>query len=192
MPPVRVGLIGYGFSVKCFHLPFINAHPDYRVAAFFQRAEAPKDPKSAQPGSHCTVDYPDAKHHRTADEFFGDKDIDVVIVCSKTDTHAPYAEKALLAGKHGMSMSMIHRTESERDADGSLIGCLNRETAVVEKPFTRTAEEADRIISLAKEKGLILTCFQNRRWVSCKECPASRCLRRRRKRKEIPKHLSLT
>ena len=104
MPQIRAGLIGYGFSVKCFHLPFINAHPDYRVTAFFQRAEAPKDPQSAQPGSHCTVDYPQAKHHHTAEEFFADSDIDVVIVCSKTDTHALYAEKALLAGKHGMPL----------------------------------------------------------------------------------------
>lgn len=36
---------------------------------------------------------------------------------------------------------------------------------MVEKPFTRTTEEADQLISLAKEKGLILTVFQNRRWV---------------------------
>jgi predicted dehydrogenase len=104
--PVRLGLIGYGFSVKCFHLPFILANPGVQVGAFFQRAEAPKDPKSAQPGSHCTVDYPSAKHYRTAPEFFADPDIDVVVVCSKTDTHAEYAEKALLAGKHGMYISM--------------------------------------------------------------------------------------
>jgi len=32
---------------------------------------------------------------------------------------------------------------------------------VVEKPFTSTSEEADRIIALAKEKKLILTPFQS-------------------------------
>ncbi|EXJ72011.1 uncharacterized protein A1O5_04514 [Cladophialophora psammophila CBS 110553] len=136
MEPIRLGLIGYGFSAKCFHLPFINACPDFKVVAFFQRTEAPTEPKGAEPGSHCTVDYPDAKHYRTADDFFADKDIDVVIVCSKQDTHAEYAEKALNAGKH----------------------------VVVEKPFTRTTEEADHLISLAKDKGKILTVFQNRRW----------------------------
>ncbi|KAL6245129.1 hypothetical protein RBB50_007904 [Rhinocladiella similis] len=139
MTPIKVGVIGYGFSAKCFHLPFIQALPDrFKVTAFFQRAEAPNDPKTAEQGSHCTVDHPDAKHYRTADEFFADPDVEVVIVCSKTDTHAEYAEKALLAGKH----------------------------AVVEKPFTRTTVEADRIISVAREKGLILTVFQNRRWDS--------------------------
>lgn len=102
MTPIKVGVIGYGFSAKCFHLPFIQALPDrFKVTAFFQRAEAPNDPKTAEQGSHCTVDHPDAKHYRTADEFFADPDVEVVIVCSKTDTHAEYAEKALLAGKHG-------------------------------------------------------------------------------------------
>ncbi|KAI1626689.1 oxidoreductase [Exophiala viscosa] len=138
MDPMKVGIIGYGFSVKCFHLPFIQSLSEYKVVAFFQRAEAPKDPKSAESGSHCTVDHPEAKHYRTADEFFADKDVEVVIVCSKQDTHAEYAEKALLTGKH----------------------------AVVEKAFTRTTEEADHLIKLAKEKGLILTVFQNRRWDS--------------------------
>ncbi|KAK6373825.1 hypothetical protein LTS17_007794 [Exophiala oligosperma] len=99
---IKVGIIGYGFSTKCFHLPFILALPDrFKVTAFFQRSEAPGDPRSAKRGTHCTVDHPEAKHYRTADEFFADPDVQVVIVCSKTDTHAEYAEKALLAGKHG-------------------------------------------------------------------------------------------
>lgn len=100
--PIRLGVIGYGFSSKCFHLPFINALPnDFRIVAFFQRSEAPKDPKTAAPGSHCTVDYPNVKHYSNKDEFFANEEIDVVIVNSKQDTHAEYAEKALKAGKHG-------------------------------------------------------------------------------------------
>ena len=80
--------------------------------------------------------FPRAKRHRTADEFFDDQEIEVVIVCSRDDTHAEFAERALRAGKH----------------------------VVVEKPFARSVEEADNVISLAKEKGLLITCFQNRRW----------------------------
>jgi len=54
-----------------------------------------------KPGTHCTVDYPDAKHYSTAEEFFDDPEIDLVIVNSHTDTHARFAEQALKAGKHG-------------------------------------------------------------------------------------------
>jgi len=59
-------------------------------------------------------------------------------VCTQHDTHAEFAEKALNAGKH----------------------------VVVEKPFTRTEAEADRLVELARGKSKILTVFQNRRYDS--------------------------
>jgi len=124
MAPFNVGLIGYGFSTKCFHLPFILPNPNLAVYAFLQRAAPPADPATTKPGSHCTIDHPQARHYQKPADFFSDPDLDIVIVCSHTDTHALFAEQALEAGKH----------------------------VVVEKPFTRTTAEADRIISLAKEK----------------------------------------
>lgn len=102
MAPIRVGIIGYGFSTKCFHVPFISAHPELHIAAFVQRADAPSDKAAAKPGSHCTVDHPEAKHYQSADELFADRDVELVIICSHTDTHTSFAESALLAGKHGL------------------------------------------------------------------------------------------
>lgn len=101
MAPINVGIVGYGFAAKAFHLPFITANPDYNVAAILQRVAAPADPSTAPAGSHCTVDYPKAKHYRTADEFFADSGIELVVVATHGDTHALFAEKALTAGKHG-------------------------------------------------------------------------------------------
>jgi predicted dehydrogenase len=101
MAPIKVGVIGYGFAAKSFHIPFISAIPDYEVVVILQRAEAPKDPKSVEKGSHCTVDLPHVTHHRTAEGFFADSNIDLVVVASHADTHASFAEKALNAGKHG-------------------------------------------------------------------------------------------
>ncbi|RBQ74481.1 hypothetical protein VDGD_21388 [Verticillium dahliae] len=109
MAPIRVGVVGYGFAAKSFHLPFIRAIPDYEVVAILQRAEAPADPASAAAGSHCTVDFPTARHHRTADAFFADADVDLVVVATHTDTHVAFAEKALEAGKHGMFLSWLQR-----------------------------------------------------------------------------------
>lgn len=107
MAPLNIGLMGYGFSTRCFHLPFIVNNPDLRAYAFLQRAEAPKEKSGAERGTHCTVDYPDAKHYRTADEFFADSNIDVVAVCTKEDTHYEFSEKALKAGKHGRLVRSI-------------------------------------------------------------------------------------
>ncbi|KAL1587783.1 hypothetical protein WHR41_03439 [Cladosporium halotolerans] len=138
MAPIKVGLMGYGFSTKCFHLPFILPNTDLEVYAFLQRAEAPSDKAGVESGKHCTVDYPKAKHYRTADEFFADPDVELVIVCTSSNNHAEFAEKAMRSGKH----------------------------VVVEKPFTTTSAEADQLIATSKETGKLLTVFQNRRYDS--------------------------
>ncbi|KAJ9150626.1 Scyllo-inositol 2-dehydrogenase (NADP(+)) [Coniochaeta hoffmannii] len=136
MAPIKIGIIGYGFSAKCFHIPFILPNPDLKVHAFLQRAAAPKDKAAVSGWGHCTVDFPEVKHYRTADDFFADPDIDLVIIC--THAHEEFIERALTTGKH----------------------------VVVEKPFTTTSAAADKLIALAKEKGKLLTVFQNRRWDS--------------------------
>ncbi|HEX2218904.1 MAG TPA: oxidoreductase [Gemmatimonadales bacterium] len=63
---------------------------------------------------------------------------DLVVVATPNDSHAPLAEAALRAGKH----------------------------VVVDKPFTITAADAQRLASLATGLGLVLSVFHNRRWDS--------------------------
>jgi len=99
---IKVGIVGYGFSAKCFNLPFILPNQDLHVYAFLQRAAGPED---ATRWGHCTVDFPNAKHYRTADDFFADTDIELVIVC--THTHEEFVERALKAGKHGQFLPCV-------------------------------------------------------------------------------------
>jgi predicted dehydrogenase len=136
MAPIKVGVVGYGGAAKNFHIPFISAIPDYEIIAILQRAEAPANAADAALGSHCTVDLPNIRHYRTSEDFFGDADIQFVVVATRHDTHAYFAEEALKAGKH----------------------------VIVDKPFARSSKEAEGVIKLANEKGLIVTGFQNRRW----------------------------
>jgi len=82
-------------------------------------------------------DYPTVKSYSSIDELLAD-DVDLVIVNTPVDTHYEYAKKVLLAGKH----------------------------AVVEKAFTSTVAQAEELAAIAKEKGLKLAVFQNRRWDS--------------------------
>ncbi|MNJ99457.1 putative oxidoreductase YvaA [compost metagenome] len=82
-------------------------------------------------------DYPQVKSYSSLEELLAD-DIDLVIVNTPVETHYQYAKKALLAGKH----------------------------TLVEKAFTTTATEAEELLAIAKEKGLKLTVYQNRRWDS--------------------------
>ncbi|MFI6534306.1 Gfo/Idh/MocA family oxidoreductase [Nonomuraea sp. NPDC050547] len=61
---------------------------------------------------------------------------DLVVVASPNRTHVPLATEALASGL----------------------------PVVVDKPLAATAEEAARLVALAKERNLLLTVFQNRRW----------------------------
>ncbi|WP_423126801.1 Gfo/Idh/MocA family oxidoreductase [Gaoshiqia sp. Z1-71] len=80
--------------------------------------------------------YPEAVIVRDYDEILDDPEIELVVVNTPDEFHYRMCKQALEAGKH----------------------------VVVEKPFTRTVEEANELIDLAKSKDLLLTVFQNRRW----------------------------
>lgn len=83
-------------------------------------------------------DYPNTQSYPSFESILEDKNIDLVVVNTPIDSHFEYTKKVLLAGKH----------------------------ALVEKAFTATLAEAQELNALAKEKGLKLFVFQNRRWDS--------------------------
>ena len=72
------------------------------------------------------------------DDLLNDQDIDVIVISTPSNVHYEYAKIVLNAGKN----------------------------CIVEKPFANTYEEAKEIFDLAKEKGLMVQCYQNRRFDS--------------------------
>lgn len=80
--------------------------------------------------------YPNVKIARHVNEVMEDPSVELVVVNTPNELHYQFATQALEAGKH----------------------------VIVEKPFTVTVQEADKLITLAKKKGKLLTVFQNRRW----------------------------
>ncbi|AJY74633.1 oxidoreductase [Paenibacillus beijingensis] len=80
-------------------------------------------------------DYPDVPVFHDVEPLLA-SGVQLVVVASPNTLHEEHARKAILAGKH----------------------------VVVEKPFTITSEEGAGLIALAKENGVMLTVFQNRRW----------------------------
>ena len=80
--------------------------------------------------------YPDTQLLKSVEAIASHPEIQLVVVNTPNPTHYEFTKMMLEAGKH----------------------------VVVEKPFTNTKKEADALIRLAKEKGALLTVFQNRRW----------------------------
>jgi scyllo-inositol 2-dehydrogenase (NADP+) len=81
---------------------------------------------------------PSIGNARSVEELLSDEEIDLVFICSPNASHFSYAMDALENGKH----------------------------VVIEKPFAATESEGRQLVELAKQKGLILTAYQNRRWDS--------------------------
>ncbi|KAJ5919355.1 NAD binding Rossmann fold oxidoreductase [Penicillium verhagenii] len=124
----KVGIVGYGLSAKVFHIPFINALPEFTLYAIVQR--------NPREGNDAAKDFPTVKCFRDQEDLFQDSMVDVVVISTPTDSHFPLVKSALLAQKH----------------------------VVCEKPFTRTASEADELVALADAEQKLLTVFHNRRW----------------------------
>ena len=72
------------------------------------------------------------------EELLGDPEISLVVVCTMQDLHYQYARAALEHGKN----------------------------VLVEKPFMMTSGQAEEIFQMAREKGLLVQCYQNRRYDS--------------------------
>lgn len=82
--------------------------------------------------------YPGVKTYRKLEDMLADDAIELVIVNTPNYTHFDYASKALEAGKH----------------------------VIVEKPFTITVEEGNKLIELANTKNKKISVYQNRRYDS--------------------------
>lgn len=80
--------------------------------------------------------YPDIEIVRNIDDILADKDIELVVINTPHESHFDLTTRVLKAGKH----------------------------AIVEKPFATNAEEAEKLIQLAAQQGVVLSVFQNRRW----------------------------
>lgn len=78
-------------------------------------------------------------HYTTnINEIYTDPEIDLVVISTTPKFHYRYAKEVLECGKN----------------------------VLVEKPFTQTVKEAEELFSLAKQKGLFIQCYQNRRYDS--------------------------
>lgn len=95
----NVGVIGYGFSAKIFHIPFITAVPDLKLYAVVQRNPTAEN--------DATRDFPGVKSYRSVEELLKDDEVDVVVVTTPPDSHYALAKAALAAGKHGTLLAFF-------------------------------------------------------------------------------------
>ena len=109
MKALRVGLIGQGYAGRTFHAPLIETTPGLQLVA---------------------------TAGRDAPALLAAGGLDLVVIASPNDSHAPLARAALAAGCH----------------------------VVVDKPFALDADEAAALVAQARAAQRVLSVFHNRRW----------------------------
>src|SRR5215467_5656703 len=87
-------------------------------------------------GNEAAEKYPDVRIVRSMDELLAIREIRLVVIATPNDTHYPLAMQCLEAGRD----------------------------VVVDKPFTTTLEEAKSLVEFAKQRGRLITVYQNRRY----------------------------
>lgn len=127
MDDCRVALIGFGYAGRVFHAPLIGATQGLRIAAV---ASSRPDTMRAALGDVAVEATPEAAIARD--------DIDLVVIATPNDRHAPLAMAALDAGKH----------------------------VVVDKPFALTLADAAAVVDAARRAKRLVSVFHNRRWDS--------------------------
>ena len=80
--------------------------------------------------------YPEVRIARTLDDMLSDKSIQLIVVATPNDSHFSYTKAALEAGRD----------------------------VVVDKPMTPTLAEAEELVRIAKERGRLISVYQDRRY----------------------------
>jgi scyllo-inositol 2-dehydrogenase (NADP+) len=81
-------------------------------------------------------DFPGIRTFTKVEDLLAQGDIDLVTVITPHHTHAPLAEQILNSGKH----------------------------CILEKPMCIHADDADKLVKLARSKDLMISVYHNRRW----------------------------
>jgi len=125
--PIKTALIGYGYAGKTIHAPLIRAAYGLDLATIV--STRPADVHANLPAMHVAPNLEAA---------LDDLDIELVVIATPNDLHAPQAHAALDAGKH----------------------------VVIDKPFALNDIEARDLIEHARRANRTLSVFHCRRWDS--------------------------
>jgi predicted dehydrogenase len=127
---IRCGIIGYGgaFNMGKAHSNWINAVPGMQVTAVCDL-----DPERT---AVAKQDFPEIETYNDVAVMLEKAPIDLCVLITPHNTHAPLAVQCLKAGKH----------------------------VITEKPMCLTTSEATNMIDEARAAGKMLSVFHNRRW----------------------------
>ena len=131
---LRVGVIGLGFMgathVAAYQAASRDGHPCRLVAVADPKQHRRRGQLNDVGGNldsgsaDAAFDPAEVRGHATADDLIADADVDLVSVCTRTDSHVRTAEAALRAGKH----VLLEKPVAVRTADVERLADVARES----------------------------------------------------------------
>jgi predicted dehydrogenase len=86
---IKTAVIGYGFSAKTFHLPFIEASEKFQLVSI-----------STSKLEQVRTEWSDITSYKTAQELIQESDAQLVVITAPNDVHYSLAKLCLQHGKH--------------------------------------------------------------------------------------------
>ena len=104
---ITVAYIGFGVSVREYHIPYVENREDIRVKYVYRRAEDIAQFAEYEPF------YPEIIFTTDLDLVLGDPEVNLVVVNTPDRFHVPYAKQILNAGKHALVEKPFASTAKE-------------------------------------------------------------------------------
>ena len=123
----NVVVVGYGYAGRCFHTYLVGLTPGLRLYGVMSGRAQARQQIQMRLG---------VKPFATFEEVLADPAVDLVVLATPNDLHAPQAMAAMAAGKH----------------------------VVTDKPMCLNVDEADAMLAASRAHGRLLSVFHNRRW----------------------------
>jgi scyllo-inositol 2-dehydrogenase (NADP+) len=120
-------VIGYGYAGRAFHSYLIGLDSGLELHGVASRS--PETRARIVQERHCRA-------YESFEQVIVDPAVDLVVLATPNQQHAPYAIRVLEAGKH----------------------------VVTDKPMCLDLAECDAMIAAGRRSGKVLSVFQNRRW----------------------------
>jgi predicted dehydrogenase len=124
---IRYTIVGYGSAGRTIHLPLLSFEPRMKLHGIVARRPETREEASNR--------HRDAKMYATVEEMLADDDVDLVIITTPHDSHAPIAIQSLEAGKN----------------------------VVTDKPMCLNLSEYEAMRAAQSQSGKLLTVFHNAR-----------------------------
>jgi len=130
---ITVAYIGFGVSVREYHIPYVEDREDIRVKYVFRREEDIAAFAEFEPF------YPEITFTTDLDRVLKDPEVDLVVVNTPDRFHVPYAKQILNAGKH----ALVEKPFAPTAAEAREVFALAKEKGLICMPNQNRRFDAD-------------------------------------------------